>query len=102
MNTGMFFAFRVVPLLLVAACTSNVPAPELRRAGDACDQTPEPHRWVDAGVPDVGARPPLLSAHRGGVTLAPENTLAAFRHAFAYGMDFVEVDVRETADGVFV
>jgi glycerophosphoryl diester phosphodiesterase len=102
MNTGMFFAFRAVPLLLLAACTSNVPAPELRRAGDVCDQHSEPHRWVDAGVPDVGARPPLLSAHRGGVTLAPENTLAAYRHAFAYGMDFVEVDVRETADGVFV
>lgn len=102
MNTGMFFAIRIMPVLLLAACTSNVPAEQLPRAGGACDQIPEPQRWMDAGVPDVGVRPPLLSAHRGGVTLAPENTLIAYRHAFAYGMNFVEVDVRETADGVFV
>lgn len=101
MNTGMFVTVRIAPLFLLTACVV-VPAAELPRAGDACDQIPETHRWIDAGVPDVGARPPLLSAHRGGVTLAPENTLAAYRHAFAYEMDFVEIDVRETADGVFV
>lgn len=102
MKVAISFAVRAVPLLLLAACASTVPAPELPRAGDACEQIPEPHRWIDAGEPDVGARPPLLSAHRGGVNLAPENTLAAYQHAFAYGMDFIEVDVRETADGVFV
>lgn len=26
----------------------------------------------------------------------------AYRHAFAYGVDFVEIDVRETIDGVFI
>lgn len=45
--------------------------------------------------------PALISAHRGGVTLAPENTLWAYRHAFAYEMDFVEIDVRESLDGVY-
>jgi glycerophosphoryl diester phosphodiesterase len=102
LNERMLRAVRVAPLLLLAACSGTVPATKLPRAGDSCDQVPEPHRWIDADVPDVGARPPLLSAHRGGVTLAPENTLAAYRHAFAYEMDFIEVDVRETADGVFV
>jgi glycerophosphoryl diester phosphodiesterase len=89
-------------LLLLTACSSTAPAPHLPRAGDACDQKVERQRWERAGIPDQGIRPPLLSAHRGGVTLAPENTLAAYQHAFAYGMDFIEVDVRETADGVFV
>lgn len=89
-------------LFFLAACSSTVTTPELPRAGDRCDERPEPQRWNNAGVPDVGARPPLLSAHRGGVNLAPENTLAAYQHAFAYGVDFVEIDVRETADGVFV
>ena len=40
-------------------------------------------------------------AHRGG-TGAPENTLAAFRHAIALGVDFVEMDVRATRDGHLV
>ena len=43
---------------------------------------------------------PLLVAHRGGAAEAPENTLAAVRHALALGADAVEVDVRLTADGV--
>ena len=47
-------AVRLTSLLLLAACSSTVPAPELPRAGDACEQVPEPHRWTDAGVPDVG------------------------------------------------
>lgn len=98
MDIGM----RATTLLLALAFSSAAYSAQLPRAGAACDQIPEPHRWSDAGTPDVGARPPLLSAHRGGVNLAPENTLAAYRHAFAYDVDFVEVDVRETADGVFV
>lgn len=77
-------------------------AVELPRAGSDCNEIAETERWVSAAPPDVGAQPPLLSAHRGGTTLAPENTLWAYRHAFAYDMDFVEIDVRETLDGVFV
>lgn len=95
-------AVGLAALFLLAACSSTGPTLELPRAGDRCDEVPEHQRWNDADVPDVGVRPPLLSAHRGGVNLAPENTLAAYRHAFAYGMDFIEIDVRETADGVFV
>lgn len=87
----------VLCLGCVAAC-----AVELPRAGSDCQQIPETERWSEVGTPDKGAYPPLISAHRGGVNLAPENTLWAYRHAFAYAMDFVEIDVRETADGVFV
>jgi glycerophosphoryl diester phosphodiesterase len=51
-------------------------------------------------APAPAPRPPLVLAHRGGAREAPENTLAAFRHAVAAGADGVELDVRLSADGV--
>jgi glycerophosphoryl diester phosphodiesterase len=45
---------------------------------------------------------PELVAHRGGAALAPENTLAAFQHALALGVDAVEMDVHLTRDGEVV
>jgi glycerophosphoryl diester phosphodiesterase len=42
---------------------------------------------------------PILIAHRGGSLEAPENTLAAFRHAIGLGMRFVELDVQMSSDG---
>ena len=68
----------------------------------ACNQTPEPARWLDAGTPDQGAARPLISAHRGALTLAPENTLASYEYAFAFGVALVEVDIQQTKDGKFV
>jgi glycerophosphoryl diester phosphodiesterase len=38
-------------------------------------------------------------AHRGASAHRPENTLEAFRHAYALGAGWVELDVRATADG---
>lgn len=38
-------------------------------------------------------------AHRGGARLRPENTMAAFDHAVALGVDGVECDVRIARDG---
>jgi glycerophosphoryl diester phosphodiesterase len=43
---------------------------------------------------------PLLIAHRGYSQLAPENTLPAFELALAAGAKLVEMDCRETKDGV--
>lgn len=43
---------------------------------------------------------PYWIAHRGGGTLAPENTLAAFRCAAAQGLRGHECDVRLSADGI--
>ena len=40
--------------------------------------------------------------HRGLAEVAPENTLAGLRAARAAGLDFVEVDILPTADGVAV
>ena len=67
-----------------------------------CSQTPEMARWLAAGTPDQGLANPLISAHRGALTLAPENTLQSYEYAFAFGVDLVEVDIQQTKDGRFV
>jgi glycerophosphoryl diester phosphodiesterase len=46
------------------------------------------------------ARPPAVVAHRGHSAAAPENTMAAVSGARQAGADWIEVDVRTTADGV--
>jgi glycerophosphoryl diester phosphodiesterase len=38
-------------------------------------------------------------AHRGGAALAPENTLAAFRHALTLPIDAIELDIQMSCDG---
>lgn len=42
----------------------------------------------------------FVVAHRGGALEAPENTVAAVRHAVAIGAQWIEVDVHLTRDGV--
>jgi glycerophosphoryl diester phosphodiesterase len=42
----------------------------------------------------------LIYAHRGASAVHPENTLRAFRHALALGVDGIELDVHATADGI--
>ena len=43
---------------------------------------------------------PLIIAHRGASSNAPENTMASFRAAAESGADGIEFDVRVAADGV--
>ncbi|MEP6708443.1 MAG: glycerophosphodiester phosphodiesterase family protein [Pyrinomonadaceae bacterium] len=43
---------------------------------------------------------PLIIAHRGASSVAPENTMAAFERALADGADGIEFDVRLAGDGV--
>lgn len=45
---------------------------------------------------------PLVIAHRGASGTRRENTVEAFRHARVLGADWVELDVRRSADGVLV
>jgi glycerophosphoryl diester phosphodiesterase len=44
----------------------------------------------------------MLTAHRGAVDIAPENTLLAFTEAERLGMDEIELDVQITSDDVLV
>lgn len=51
----------------------------------------------------AGAGEPVwVVAHRGAMRMAPENTIAAFDRAAEAGADYVEIDVRATADGALV
>jgi glycerophosphoryl diester phosphodiesterase len=45
---------------------------------------------------------PAISAHRGGSESAPPGTYDAYRCALADGADFLEFDVRRTADGELI
>lgn len=45
---------------------------------------------------------PLVIAHQGGDGVWPGNTLYAFEHAAALGVDVIETDLRQTRDGVLV
>ncbi len=50
----------------------------------------------------MNTSPPLVIAHRGASSLAPENTLAAARKALEVGADLWELDVSVTTDGELV
>jgi glycerophosphoryl diester phosphodiesterase len=50
----------------------------------------------------VDKKKQIVIAHRGDHTEAPENTLKAFSDAIAQGLDYVEVDLRETKDNQLV
>jgi glycerophosphoryl diester phosphodiesterase len=45
---------------------------------------------------------PMVIAHRGASTKAPENTAYAFYKAMELGADGIELDIQQTADGVLV
>jgi glycerophosphoryl diester phosphodiesterase len=81
-------------LLLAIAPAAQAAAP--------CTEVPDPSRWSAPAVPDSGRADMTIAAHRGAAELAPENTLAAYRYAIAYGVDMIEVDVQQTLDGRFI
>ena len=50
----------------------------------------------------IPGTPALVVAHRGYAAEADENTITAFQNAIALGVDYVELDVQQTADGVVI
>lgn len=73
---------------------ASIAAPE----GEAEIAATDPAELI-AATEEAAGRVGIIS-HRGAAAIAPENTLAAFRLAIEQGVDFVETDVRLTADGV--
>lgn len=63
-----------------------------------CTNQPE----LMAGADSLDMRGIGMVAHRGANHFAPENTLAAARLSFDQGAAYVEIDVRESADGEIV
>lgn len=45
---------------------------------------------------------PRISAHRGNTGRAPENTLATYKNALKLRVNFIEIDVRTSADGKLI
>jgi glycerophosphoryl diester phosphodiesterase len=58
--------------------------------------------WHARVVPFYGEERILRLAHRGVPSRAPENTMPGFQEAFRVGMDGIELDVMQTADGEVV
>lgn len=76
-----------------------LPAAALAAAGVALARRRTAPRRGRPGWPYL-AGAPLLIAHRGGSSLAPENTLLAFERAIEWwGADILELDVQPTRDG---
>ncbi len=48
------------------------------------------------------ANRPLVIAHQGGDGERPSNTMVAFEHAIALGVDMLEMDIHASSDGVIV
>ena len=103
-------AFLVLVLLVLPACGGGNARDHDDSDGgflpgdDAAD-TRTGDGWTP-GDDDSGCTPLfpglLISAHRGARLRAPEDTLPAFEDAFDLGVDIVEMDVRDTADGQYV
>jgi glycerophosphoryl diester phosphodiesterase len=87
------------------AAQVNLPIPDLRASKlvrKAWFESPFSDMELvrnDARAVICGSRP-LVIAHRGYSVVAPENSLAAFRHALAAGVDLVELDYHHSFDGI--
>ncbi len=76
-------------VILILLCSCRAPA-----------SITAPAAPITPPSPPAQSRTVLVSAHRGGAALAPENTLASFRNGIALGADYIEMDVHLTRDGV--
>ncbi|WP_409293935.1 glycerophosphodiester phosphodiesterase family protein [Peribacillus sp. SCS-26] len=57
---------------------------------------------MDAYPENTMVQRPIVAAHRGVPSRAPENTMAGYRLAYELGADMIETDVQKTKDGELV
>jgi glycerophosphoryl diester phosphodiesterase len=96
--TGYVSSFRYVDSALTneqVRLLGNVSAAGATVAGPTI---PAPPPEPPAPTPPLFGRTQIMG-HRGGGTLAPENTMAAFVKGYEVGNDLFELDVHLTADG---
>ena len=75
------------------------------RGRESSGSAVESKRWAGAGgdAPWMRAGKPVLRVgHRGAGAFEPQNTLRSFDRALNGGVEMVEVDLRQTADGALV
>jgi len=84
-----YFPYR---LLSIAACIFHFTGTDAQQPVPARQLNPMP----------APRHPYIVVAHRGDHEHAPENTLAAFANAIKAGADYVEIDLRTTADSQLV
>jgi glycerophosphoryl diester phosphodiesterase len=91
---------RTVAALLVAGAILALASGSTRRWSTTYHPgiSPRPAREDVSGTPASNAL--LVLAHRGGIENARENTMGSFNDAIAIGADYIETDVRHSADGV--
>lgn len=92
MNTSPKHARLPILAAVFLAVAFLLPGCGPRTSAPASEPSPAVQTW-----PDI-----LVVAHRGGASLAPENTLGAFANALKIGVDQVECDVHLSKDGELV
>ncbi|RLB59945.1 MAG: hypothetical protein DRI34_00020 [Deltaproteobacteria bacterium] len=91
------FRFPQLPLVLLPLLAACAGAPGSSDGGDG-DAGPDERLTPYQCLVSTDCPRRLVAAHRGDHHQYPENSLAAIRAAAELGADFVEVDVRHTAD----
>lgn len=79
--------------------TARSPRP-LRAAAAALSAVAVLGSALPAVAAPAGSDGPLVIGHRGAAGTAPENTVSGFKDARAAGVDYLEIDVQLSADGV--
>lgn len=92
--------FILIAILIVAIIAAPVVSSAVKTRKRLEPKTPLP--LTDILTQEKDRERITLVAHRGYSAQAPENTLPAIKKAAEYGFDYVEIDIRQTKDGIWV
>lgn len=92
--------FALIALVLVVAIALPIGLSAKMMGDRLKEKAPIP--LTDVIIKQTDREKITLVAHRGYSSQAPENTIPAIQKAAEYGFDYVEIDVRQTKDGVWV